>query len=141
MGNFEGIPQQIFPTKKLIIKPHYNKLLLTIFSKAFGTVNHIILLQKLDHLGMRDVTNLGFKLYSSSRKHIMAPTRRPVIHTSVFQGSILGPLLFLIYLTDLHNSSFFLNFLHFADDTISYVSHSNLNNYSTLLITNLKESQ
>ena len=99
--------------------------------KAFDTVSHCILLLKLKKLGVRNVELQWFKNYLSNRKqlvHVNGENSSLLdILIGVPQGSILGPLLFLIYINDLPNCSSLLALL-FADDTTLYLSDSNLNN-------------
>ena len=99
--------------------------------KAFDTVSHCILLSKLKKLGVRNVELQWFKNYLSNRKqlvHVNGENSSLLdILIGVPQGSILGPLLFLIYINDLPNCSSLLALL-FADDTTLYLSDSNLNN-------------
>ena len=91
------------------------------FSKAFDTVNHEILLRKLYLLGIRSTSLQWFKSYLHDRKQYVcinsscSPTLS--INTGVPQGSILGPLLFILYINDMCKSSSELSFVHFADDT------------------------
>ena len=99
-------------------------------TKAFDTVNHQILLDKLHHYGVRGQTNDLFKSYLSNRKQYVkigkSESSYQSINCGVPQGSVLGPLLFLIYVNDIANLSPLGNFRLFADDTNAFVEHENL---------------
>ena len=89
-------------------------------SKAFDCVNHDILLDKLYHYGIRGSVLDWFKSFLTNRTHyvdINGSKSEPYTPTmGVPPGSVLGPILFLIYINDLRNSSNTLSFSIFADD-------------------------
>ena len=97
--------------------------------KAFDTVNHEILIDKLHHYGIRGAPLNWFKSYLSMRNQFVNinntySSLRNISH-GVPQGSVLGPLLFIIYINDLHQAIKFSKVHHFADDTnLLYINKS-----------------
>ena len=110
--------------------------------KAFDTVNHTILLTKLNHYGIRGVVLDWFKSYLSQREKFVNVNGHNSLSLpmtcGVPQGSILGPLLFLLYVNDLPNTSSLLTFHLFADDTNIYFCSKNLSHLETTLNCELK---
>ena len=105
------------------------------FSKAFDTVDHDILLLKLEHSGIRGICLDWFKSYLKNRKQFTeynnTRSTKKDLKYSVPQGSILGPILFNIYINDFINSLSSLNLTLFADDSCLYLSHSDIKNLIT----------
>ena len=105
--------------------------------KAFDTVDHSILLHKLDFYGFRGIINVWFRSYLQDRTQITVIDRRSsnksVVTYGVPQGSVLGPLLFLLYVNDIYSSSNKLNFYMFADDTNILYSHKNLKSLENVM--------
>ena len=103
------------------------------FQKAFDTVNHKILLYKLSHYGIRGTANKWFTSYLTDRKQFVSingtNSAEANINHGVPQGSVLGPLLFLIYINDLHQCIKNSNTFHFADDTnLLYIPDKKIRN-------------
>ena len=96
------------------------------FAKAFDTVNHNILLNKLEYYGIRGPPLLWFKSYLNNRQQYTdingTLSNVEAIKCGVPQGSILGPLLFILYINDIVHSSNTLKFTLFADDTTIFYS-------------------
>ena len=94
-------------------------------SKAFDVINHKILLHKLNNYGLRGKINAWFQSYLSDRTQYVeiggTKSNSQQIRCGVPQGSILGPLLYLIYVNDIHKSCN-CNILSFADDTTLYIA-------------------
>ena len=88
---------------------------------AFDAVNHTILLDKINYYGLRRIVNQWFSSYLSNRtqtteigSHISSKLN---INCGVLQGSVISPLLVLLYINDIQYCSRKLQFFLFADDT------------------------
>ena len=119
--------------QKILDSFHCNKCIIGVFldlSKAFDTMDHSILLCKLRQYGIRGIALEWFSDYLSNRTQYthVNNTSSAICNVSIGvpQGSILGPLLFLVYINDLPKSSDLLSFYQFADDTSIFYSSNNL---------------
>ena len=101
-------------------------------NKAFDTIDHQILLHKLEFYGIRSTPLKWFKNYLSNRKQYVnnnnSDSLQQDITFGVPQGSILGPLLFIIYINDLPFCVNHCKTILFADDTTIYKTGKQVNN-------------
>ena len=120
-------------SNKIVDAFEKNEFALGVFidlSKAFDTINHAILLSKLNRYGIRGAALDFFSSYLDNRLQCTRfgsfVSDFKTITCGIPQGSLLGPLLFIIYINDLYKSANDLSFILYADDTNIVVSNPNL---------------
>ena len=107
------------------------------FSKAFDTISHDILLDKLEYMGFRGPVHSWLSSFLSNRRQYVdvgsSSSCSLPITIGVPQGSTLGPLLFILYINDMENSLSNMNIIHFADDSTLHTKLRRNSNITTLV--------
>jgi hypothetical protein len=136
-STYMALMDLIIKVTESINKKHHTMGVFLDLSKAFDTINHDILLTKLHHYGIRGTPLNWFESYLTNRKQYVqthsVKSSLSSLSCGVPQGSILGPLLFLLYINDITQVSNKLSFIIFADDTNLFASHSNLHDLHTII--------
>ena len=111
--------------------------------KVFDTVDHQILLAKLNHCGICGVSNDWFKSYLSNHSQYASingyESGLAAINCGVPHGSVLGPLLFLLYTNDLNQAIKFCKVHHYADDTNLLCLSDSIKKLNKLVNADLKD--
>lgn len=111
-------------------------------SKAFDSINHNILIDKMQHIGIRGVPLQLFRSYLSNRSQSVSCNNVTSQFNSIFrgvpQGSVVGPILFLIYVNDIINASSKFKYTIYADDTNLLLTDKDITSLHSSIHTELK---
>ena len=118
-------------------KGQHTGMILTDLQKAFATLDHDVLLKKMECVGFQKPVIKWFKSYLSNRKFFVSIEgfflEEGLLTFGVPQGSVLGPLLFLIYINDLPQSLSETASNLYADGTCIYYQHRNIQKIENVL--------
>ena len=121
---------------------HFSASVFLDLSKAFDTLNHDVLLKKLDRYGIQGITNEWFKSYLSnwSLRTKISVSSNQMVYSEKFnityrmaQGLCLGPLLFVLFCNDIHLLPTYGTLILFTDDTTLFNHHQNRNFLSFMM--------
>ena len=110
----------------VVMDQGYLLALCLLYCKAFDSVDHDLLINKLESYGLKNTELNWFKSYLSHRKQVASVGEETSnycpITSGVPRGSILGPLLFVLFIKDLPKVLTKCHILMYADDTVIYFS-------------------
>ena len=137
MGTDTALANYIESLLKGLNDKKYTVSIFMDLSKAFDVLNHKILKSKLEHYGFRNDFLQFIMSFVENRRYFVSAnghiSHTKTVNIGVPQGSTLGPLLFLLYINDMINSSDILKFSLFADDSTATYSNYNLNTTLSIL--------
>ena len=113
------------------------------FKKAFDSIDHTILLRKLENYGIRGVALRWFEGFLRDRSHTVkiqnSISDHKILNIGIPQGSQIAPVLFLLYINDLPNFSKIASTILFADDTTICFSNSDLSELTSICNSELEK--